>query len=237
MVRVESQGRLLRVRVVRAEKRNALNISICKSIVKAISEATAADVGCVLLTAEGPSFCAGMDLAEAGQADAGELAAAHEALFNLNRRAAVPIVAFVQGHALAGGTGLVAQAHVVVAGEDAQFGLTEVKIGMWPLMVYRSVEAAIGPRRTLEWSLTGRIVLASEALTAGLVHELGPASRAEAIAQEIAGRGADAIGTGMRYYRESRGLGMDEAGAVAAKLRQQLMATPGYLQAASRFKR
>jgi enoyl-CoA hydratase/carnithine racemase len=176
-----------------------------------------------------------MDLGESVEADAGELAAAHERLFSMNRWSPVPIVASVQGHAIAGGTGLVAQAHIVIAEEKASFGLTEVRLGMWPMLVYRSVEAAIGERRTLEWSLTGRGITAAEAQTAGLVHEIGPASRAETLAREIADRAPDAIRFGMRYYKESRGLPFDEAGRLAAQLRSELMTTESFRSSASPF--
>ena len=237
VVRTSLEGKLLRLTLTRAEKRNALNLALCRAIVHAVDEAIPARVGCILLDAEGPVFCAGMDLGESVYANPQELAEAHERLFTMNRWARVPIVAAVQGRAIAGGTGLVAQAHIVVADEAAQFGLTEIRIGMWPMVVYRSVEAAIGERRTLEWSLTGRLVGAEEAQTAGLAHQIGPAKRAEDIAVEIAGRGADAIDYGMRYYSGSRELGIAEAGELAARLRMELMATPGYLAAASSYKR
>jgi len=236
VLRVQLDGRLLRLTLTRAAKRNALNLELCRALVGAVEIARPDEVGCVLLDAEGPAFCAGMDLGESTDVDADELAAVHERLFTMNRWAHVPIVAAVQGRALAGGVGLVAQAHIVVAEEMAQFGLTEVRIGMWPMLIYRSVEAAIGERRALEWSLTGRLVGAAEAQAAGLVHEIREFPRAEELALEIAGRGAEAIGFGMRYFRESRGLGFTEAGQLAARLRKELMATPAYMESAAKFK-
>jgi enoyl-CoA hydratase/carnithine racemase len=237
LLRSTQDGRLLRLTLDRAAKRNALNLELCLTLAQAVADAKPSDTGCILLDAEGPSFCAGMDLGESTSVDPDVLAQAHERLFTMNHWSPVPIVASVQGHALAGGTGLVAQAHIVVAQDGAQFGLTEVRVGMWPMLVYRSVEEAIGARKTLEWSLTGRSIFAAEAQAAGLVHEIAPVDRADAIAREIASRSADAIDYGMRYYRASRGLAFVEAGAVAAKLRKELMSTPGYIQAASKFKR
>lgn len=235
MLRSASEARVLRLTLARPAKRNALNLELCHELAVAVQGANIQDVGCILLDAEGPSFCAGMDLGESATADPAELAAAHERLFSMNRWSPVPIVAAVQGHAIAGGTGLVAQAHIVVADQNASFGLTEVRVGMWPMLVYRSLEAAIGERRTLEWSLTGRSITAAEAQTSGLIHEIGPASRAEAIAREIASRAPDAIRFGMRYYRESRGLPFDDAGRLAAQLRTELMSTESFRNATSPF--
>ena len=74
-----------------------------------------------------------------------------------------PIVAAVAGPALGGGTGLVANCHVVIAGPNATFGLTEIRLGLWPFLVFRAVAAAAGERRALELALTGRIFDAREA--------------------------------------------------------------------------
>ena len=161
--KVARDGRLLRVTLARPEKRNAIDAALCRALVDAIEGATPEDTGAVLLDAEGPSFCSGMDLGNSLQTDAGELAALHERLFTLGRRALVPIVAHVQGHAIAGGTGLVANAHVAIADEDARFGLTELRVALWPFLIYRAVEEAIGARRTLGWTLTAGLVSAAEA--------------------------------------------------------------------------
>ena len=69
----------------------------------------------------------------------------------------------MDGPALGGGTGLVANCHIVIASEKATFGLTEIRLGLWPFLVYRPVAAAVGERRTLEMALSGRILDAKEA--------------------------------------------------------------------------
>lgn len=235
-LRIANEGRLLRLTLARPEKRNALNLTLCRAITDAVDGASPDEFSCILLDAEGSAFCAGMDLAESTEVDQEELADVHERLFSLNRRAKVPIVAYVQGPALAAGTGLVAQAHLVVAAEEARFGLTEIRVGMWPMFVYRSVEAAIGERRTLEWSLTGRPVEAKEALAAGLVHRIGGREVAEELAREVAGRSVEALRFGMRYYSDSRVLDFHEAGQLARRLRRYLMASPAYVEAAGKFK-
>lgn len=103
---------MLRLTLARPEKRNALNAALCQSIDEAVNSADPRDTGAVFLDAEGPSFCAGMDLAESLTGDPAVLAALHDRLLTVGRRDAVPIVAYVHGHAIAGGTGLAANAHL-----------------------------------------------------------------------------------------------------------------------------
>jgi enoyl-CoA hydratase/carnithine racemase len=234
--RVARDGRLLRVTLARPEKRNALDAALCRALVEAVESATPGDTGAILLDAEGPSFCSGMDLGNSLQTGAAELASLHERLFTLGRRTRVPIVAHVQGHAIAGGTGLAANAHVVIADEDAKFGLTELRVAMWPFLIYRAVEEALGPRRTLAWTLHAGTYSAAEAREAGLVHSIGNADSALAAARQLAGRLPDAVALGMRYYRESRGLDHGASGTLAARLRTELMASAGYAAAVEEFR-
>jgi enoyl-CoA hydratase/carnithine racemase len=232
---VERYGRLLRLTLARPEKRNALSLALCEALGDAIESAEPATTGCILLDAEGPSFCAGMDLRESLGVDPQRLAAAHERLFGLYRTAKVPVVAAVQGHALAGGTGLAAQAHIVYASETAEFGLTEIRIGIWPLLIYRSLEAAVGPRRILEWGLTGRRIPANEAKEAGLVqHVVRPeelSAKAEGLGREIASRSPDAIAAAMLYHNHHRGLSEESSRSLARELRESLMSSPTYREA------
>jgi len=152
-----------------------LTLQMCKDIVAAVRSAeTRSDIGCTLITANGSVFCAGMDLNEDPPMD--ELLQVHEELFTLGAQAVKPIVVAVNGAALAGGLGLVAQGHVVLASPNAVFGLPEVRIGFWPFVVYRAVEAGLGKRRALELSLTGASFQAAQAMAWGLVHHIHPAS-------------------------------------------------------------
>lgn len=230
------EGRLLRITLARPEKRNALDAALCRALVDTIEAASPDDTGAIFLDAEGPSFCAGMDLAESLTANPAELTALHERLFTIGRRSQVPIAAYVNGHAIAGGLGLVANAHLVMAGEDACFGLSELRVALWPFLVYRAVEDALGARRTLAWTLHAGVYSAAAAREAGLVHAIADAGTALAMARELAARLPDAVRAGMQYYRESRGLDHAAAGALAARLRTGLMSSPGYVEAVRQFR-
>jgi enoyl-CoA hydratase/carnithine racemase len=231
---------VLHLTINRPEKRNALNVDLCRQLCEAIEGAdTEPAIHAILLTAAGKSFCAGMDLTEAaGPPDTAAIDELHERLFTLGSRITTPIVAAVHGAALAGGTGLVANCHVVVAGEGATFGLTEVRLGLWPFLVFRACSAAMGERRTMELSLTGRIFDATEAQELGLVHELAAdaAGRAAEIAHQVAGYGGVAIRKGMASVHQSRGKDWQEAGEIALHARKEVFASPGFREGLKKWK-
>ena len=230
---VEQKHRVLRMTLNRPEKRNALTSAMCSAIVEAVEKVQGSDeIGSVLLCANGPVFCAGMDLDEAAGMDHNQLSAIHEDLFSLGVNSKKPIVIAVNGAALGGGLGLVAKGHIVAAAAGAVFALPEIHGGLWPFLVYRSVETALGPRRTLELSLTGRLFPVQDALDWGLVHSVcdpGEVSdRAKGIANDLAKASPAALNAGMRYFHESRDKSRHESVAIAKHLRCCLMETDDF---------
>ena len=218
------EGRVLRATLNREDKRNALSAEMCEAIVAAVEGASEdPSVGAVLLDAKGQVFCAGMDLDEAASAEAVQLTAIHERLFTLGKRVAVPIVVCVQGPALGGGVGLMANGHIVVAAQGSTFALTEIRLGMWPFVIFRSLVHAIGERQAVALSLTGRVFSVPEALQFGLIHESTQAieagDRASAIAQHLAGLSSETIRRGLEFVHEVRHLRDDEAVQTAAGYR------------------
>jgi enoyl-CoA hydratase/carnithine racemase len=185
-------------------------------------------------------FSAGMDLDESLAADAEKLADLHERLFTAFVWLDKPLIVAVHGAALAGGTGLVANAHIVIAADDATFGLTEIRIGLWPFLIFRSVVAAIGERRTVELSLSGRVFGAPEAQAYGLVHHVVPAAELESRAVEIARTVADssptAIASGLAFVERTRGLGVHEAGLTARMFRQEIFEGDDFQQRVREFR-
>ncbi len=222
-------GRVLRIALNRPEKRNALSADLCRALADALDEAAQDPAtGAILLTGNGKSFCAGMDLGEVGSGASTppDLAALHERLFNFGARADKPLIGAVNGPALGGGMGLVANCHIVVASEDATFGLTEIRVGLWPFIIYRAVTAALGDRRTAEHALTGRVFGAREARDIGLVHEISYDLEESAadLARTVAGYSPTAVRAGLGYLRESRGRDWETAGQIAARLRKEVLA-------------
>lgn len=236
---LESQlaSRVLHLTLNRPEKRNALNAELCAALVDAI-EAAAQDpaVGAILLSGNGKAFCAGMDLSEVLQAPA-NLQDLHERLFTIGYNAAKPIVAAIHGACLAGGTGLIANCHVVIAADDASFGLTEIRLALWPFVIFRSMILAIGERRAMELALTGRIFPAPEAQNIGLVHYLAddPLPHARELAAAIASASPSAIQAGLRFVRAIRPQSWEEAGQTARAMRQDIFATADFTEGVQAF--
>jgi len=234
-------GRLLRLALNRPEKRNALNAALCGDLTAALAAAEQnPDVGAILLTGNGKGFSAGMDLDEALTADPGTLADLQERLFTAYTWLTKPLIAAVHGAALAGGTGLAANAHIVIASDDATFGLTEIRIGLWPFVIFRSVVAAMGERRCVELSLTGRIFGAAEAFSYGLVHKIVPAAELESVALETARAVADssaaALAAGLAFVQESRGMSTEQVGRGARGYRQQICEGEDFQQRVRQFR-
>jgi enoyl-CoA hydratase/carnithine racemase len=237
MLEVERSGRLLRLRLNRPEKRNALNLVLCRELTAAIEAGDRDEgVGAILLSGAGSSFCAGMDLNEVDL----DLEEAHERLFTVGRRVTTPIVAAVQGAAIAGGTGLVANAHVVVASHGASFGLTEMRIGLWPFLIFRAVVEAVGERCAVELGITGRVFDTHEAVRIGLAHHIALPdeldARATAMANGLAASSSDAMRHGLRYVAEARSLDYAAAGAVAQRLRREVLASADFSEGVRAFR-
>jgi methylglutaconyl-CoA hydratase len=173
-LRIDRDGDVLRVTLARPETRNAFDASLIAELSEAF-----VDVGkarAVLLSGEGPSFCAGADVEwmrasvdldfDANVADANALRGMLEAI----DRCPAPVVCRVQGHALGGGAGLVACADVAIAEPKAQFAFSEVKLGIIPSVISPFALAKIGPSWARRLFVTGERFGAELALRIGLVH-------------------------------------------------------------------
>lgn len=232
------EGRVLRVTLNRPEKRNALNAELCRVVVASLENALSApEVGAILLCANGKHFCSGMDLSEVSAATADSISDAQERLFTVGAWAEKPIVAAVKGAALGGGMGLVGNCHIVVAHPEASFGLTEIRVGLWPFLVYRALSAGLGERRVLELALTGRVFGAPEAKEMGLVQEVAPdtQTRAAEIASAVSGFSPTTIRSGLRFTREVRGQDWDAAGRIARQMRDEVFASSDFREGLRAF--
>jgi methylglutaconyl-CoA hydratase len=175
-LRLERDGEVLRVTLARPERRNAFDAALIGELAEAFADV--GDARAVVLAGDGPSFCAGADVEwqrssidlsfEENVEDARQLYRMLDAIF----RCPAPVVARIQGHALGGGSGLTACADIAVAGEDAVFGFSEVRLGIIPSVISPMVLARIGPAAARRYFLTGERFDARTALRIGLVHEV-----------------------------------------------------------------
>jgi methylglutaconyl-CoA hydratase len=175
---IEHDGPLAILTLNRPEKRNAISTAMVDELVAALDELERGTARVVILTGAGKAFCAGMDLevlsAIAGQSpeenleDSRRMARMFRRVWSFRK----PIIAAVNGAAIAGGCGIATLCDFTLAVPDAKFGYTEVRIGFIPAIVSVFLIRQIGEKRARDLLLTGRIMDAKEAQEMGLVTEV-----------------------------------------------------------------
>ena len=179
-------GGVLTLTIDRADRRNALSPEVLAELLAGVRERAAEpDVRVVVVTGAGDkAFCAGADLgsfdADATPLELHESRGGLRSLVLAIRECPRPVVARVQGLALAGGFGLALACDLVVASEDAAFGLPEVDVGLWPFMVGALVARHVSGKRALDLMTTGRRIGAATAYEWGLVSRVVPAAELDA---------------------------------------------------------
>ena len=192
LVRVEDAGGVRTITLNRPEKRNALTPELQDELIVALEGAGDAHARVVLLAGDGEAFCAGLDLGVL-HGMAGKTAEEHRAeamrtarMFRAVWECDVPMIAAVQGAAIAGGTGLATMCDFTIAAPEARFGYTEVRIGFVPALVSAYLSLQVGAKVARELLLTARIFDAEEARRLGLVTEVVPREALRARAAELA---------------------------------------------------
>jgi methylglutaconyl-CoA hydratase len=221
-LRIERDGRVLRVTLDRPERRNAFDAALIADLTEAFSDV--GDARAVVLSGEGQSFCAGADVDWQRSAIDLSFEENVEDALRLYRMCETidccpaPVIARVQGFALGGGSGLVACADIAIAEPDSVFAFSEVKLGIIPAVISPFVLPKIGTHAR-RYFLTGERFDANTALRIGLVHEL-----AEELDAAVARVVAEVLSSGPKAVREAKKLirerppGRDTA-QIAARLR------------------
>lgn len=239
LLQIELRGRVCWLTLNRTEKRNALNAELCRLLVDAVNRANHdLGVGAIVLASSGTVFSAGMDLEEVVRLKPESLSNVHEQLFTMGSRIGKPLIGAIQGPALGGGMGLVANCHIVIASEAARFGLTEIRLGLWPFLVFQAVQTALGERRAVELALTGRIFDVHEARNLSLVQEISDdvAGRAMEVAQQLADSSPTAIRAGLGFVEESRGKDPMAGTLVARRVREELFTSADFQEGVRAFR-
>ena len=189
---LETSGHLSTITLNRPEKRNAISIHMIAELQAALDDIEKTHARVVILTGTGKAFCAGIDLdylqaigrqtAAENQEDSKRIAKMFRKVWSYSR----PLIAAVNGHALAGGCGIATLCDFTLAVPEAKFGYTEVKIGFLPAIVSVFLTRQIGEKRARDLLLTGRLVEAAEARELGLVNEIVPAETLMSRAHELA---------------------------------------------------
>lgn len=208
-VRVERRGAALWLTIDRPAERNALTPEAIGLLGDGLAAANADPaVRVIVLTGAGDrAFCAGGRLdpePEGGFLGGHDGRRAYGQLLLKLQACRCPTVAVVNGHALAGGLGLVLGCDLAIASEDATFGLPEVDVGLFPYQVLGVLVRQVGRRLALDLAMTGRRLGAREALAHGLVGRVVPAAElpaaAVALVEELAGKSAAVLALGKRAF-------------------------------------
>ncbi|QSQ16504.1 enoyl-CoA hydratase/isomerase family protein [Myxococcus landrumensis] len=206
----EVQGPQALLTINRPKARNALSPSVVKALMDGLERADAdSAVRVVVLTGAGEKvFCAGGDLGQM-TGDAGFLST-HEGRRSYGKLLArfqevrKPTVARVNGHALAGGLGLVLACDLAVAVDGADLGTPEIDVGLFPMMMMALLQRHVGRKRALELVLTGDRLSAREALSMGLLNRVVPAAELDGavavLAQKLAGKSQSVLALGRRAF-------------------------------------
>lgn len=235
--RVEKRGHVLIVTMNRPEARNALSTEMMAIMEQAWDQVDAdPDIRVAILTGAGGYFCAGADLKSMNQKAPGDKFA--EGGWDLTRlpallkgrRLSKPLIAAVEGPAIAGGTEILQGTDIRVAGASAKFGVSEARWGLFPLggsavRLVRQIPYTVAA----DILLTGRHITAAEAKEYGLIGYVVPdgtaLDKALEIAERIAANGPLAVQAILRTIRDTEGMHEEDAFKIDADLGAKVFAS------------
>ncbi|HEY1767000.1 MAG TPA: enoyl-CoA hydratase/isomerase family protein [Terracidiphilus sp.] len=191
----DSKNGVRTIMLNRPEKLNALTPAVIEELTLALHEAETCECGVVILTGAGQAFCAGLDIEhlgvlqanspEAHRQDAENMARVLRTLYEFPK----PVIAAVNGAAIAAGMSLATLPDFTLATPESKFGFNEVRVGFVPALEACFLLRQVGEKRTRELLLCGRMVKPPEALELGLVTQIVAADElmqsARALAQGL----------------------------------------------------
>lgn len=235
-VRSERVGHALWLTIDREERRNALNEAVLDGLrAGLVSAMETSGIRAVVITGAGEkAFCAGGDLKATADGDPFGIDPAERdnpvvKLFRTIIDSPVPVIARVNGHALAGGFGLVCACDFAIVADHARLGVPEARIGLFPMMILPFMLRTIPRRKLLELCVTGEPISAAEALAHGMVNHVVPRSgldeKVNALVASIAASSPTAIGMGRRALAMIDGLSLEAGLEYAQRVLPQLART------------
>lgn len=221
---VERRGSAIWLTLNRPERHNALNVAMTDALIAALSAASADPaVRAVVLTGAGDrTFCSGADLKEGSRMFRSEDGT--NPIGNVLRaiqNCAKPVVARLNGSALAGGFGLVAACDLAYAADHARFGLPEVRVGVFPMMIATRLVHQVPERRLREMAYLGETIGADDAQRWNIVNRAVPATELDALIGDVLARLAlaapQALAVGKKALFDIRELERERALAYAER--------------------
>ena len=242
-IETERHGGVGVIAINRPEARNAVNGDVATGMEAALDEFEAdPSIIAIVVTGRGPTFCAGADLGLVAQGRGAEIATKRGGFAGLvTRRVAKPLIAAVNGPALAGGFEIMLACDMVVAAEDSIFGIPEVKRGLFAaagglIRLPKRIPRAVAT----EMALTGDPIDAVRAHELGLVNRIVPSSgvlgAAIALAGRIAENGPLAVRNTLTMVQEAGDLSEDRAWPRNYELAMEVFASKDSIEGARAFK-
>ncbi len=215
-------GAALRVTINRPERRNAVNEQVCAGIAAALDAAEGEpDIRAVVLTGAGErAFCAGGDLKPGADGAPFVMDPADPnnfivRLFRRMEQCRLPIVARINGDAMAGGFGLLCACDLAVARDTARFGVPETRIGLFPMMILPYLMRIVPRRRLLELCITGELMDATEAHRLEVLNYVVPPAELDAkvdwLLARIVDKSPTAIRIGKQVFRAIEDMSLEQA--------------------------
>ena len=188
-VLVTNDGPIKTVTLNRPDKRNALDLEMLDDLFEIFNSETDTSNRAIVLRGEGPSFCAGIDLAERQKQPSKGAVSPVEPLFHAMEMNPLPIVAVVQGAAIAGGCEMALHSEFVIASECAKFGMSLAQIGLAPswFLTKKLLEVS-GPVNTREILMLGEPMSAAWMLQKGIISRVVPDNELDIEAEKIIDR-------------------------------------------------
>jgi methylglutaconyl-CoA hydratase len=242
---LEDDGPITKLTFNRPDKRNAISPKMICELLTAFDEIEKTRTRVVIITGSGSAFCAGMDLdmlsalaqqtPQENQEDSRRMARMFRRIWSFPK----PLIAAVNGHALAGGCGIATLCDFTIAVPEAKFGYTEVKIGFLPAIVSVFLTRQIGDKRARDLLLTGRMVEATEAKELGLVTEIVPSdhlmSRASAIAEQLIAASPSSLTRAKRLLTSAAAASVDADLERAVLENARIRCTPDFKEGLASF--
>jgi len=238
-------GQIATITLNRPDKRNAMSAAMMAELQTALDEIEKSHVRVGIFTGAGKAFCAGMDLemlasiaqqspAE-NQEDSRRMAKMFRRIWSFSR----PLIAAVNGAALAGGCGIATLCDFTLAVAEAKFGYTEVKIGFLPAIVSVFLTRQIGEKKARDLLLTGRTLEAAEAKEFGLVNEIVAAenllTRSKELAEVLIAASPGSLSRAKRLMTSSAAAGIDHDLERAILENARIRCTPDFKEGLASF--
>jgi methylglutaconyl-CoA hydratase len=239
------QGVIGHITLNRPEKRNAISVEMMDELVTVLDEAEKSVARVVIITGSGKAFCAGMDIdglrtianqaPKEGLEDSHRIAKMFRTLYAFPK----PLIAAVNGAAVAGGCGIAMLADFTIAVPEAKFGYTEVRIGFIPALVSVFLRRQVCAKHARDLLLTGRIIEAAEAYRMGLVTEIVPAgdlmTRVMQIAETLLAVSPSGVLRTKKLLLEFEAAAIDTEIAMAIRENADIRATADFREGVASF--